>query len=95
MKTFCKGAIFGMIAGAGLVSVAIVKDKNFYNMVKEKVDKASCKMSKMVDKIKNKIEENKKKEKICDENCNSDNKKIDEQTEQKYKDCQNNGYYGN
>ena len=34
MKTFCKGAIFGMIAGASLMSVAIVKDKNFYNMVK-------------------------------------------------------------
>ncbi|MBQ8425560.1 MAG: hypothetical protein IJX17_06025 [Clostridia bacterium] len=90
MKTFCKGAIFGMIAGASLMSVAIVKDKNFYNMVKEKVDKASCKMSKMVEKIKTKIEENKKKEKNFDENYKNENQVVKEQ----FNDCQNNGCYG-
>ena len=75
MKCFCKGAIVGMIAGSIVTAVAISKDKNFYNMVKDKVDIASKKVSKFTEnmkkKIENKIKENKekqeKKEQIHDE----------------------------
>ena len=73
MNLFCKGVILGMISGATLASVSIVKDKNFYTLVKDKVEMSENKISKMVNKIKKKIEEdNKKKEnKQSEQNENS------------------------
>jgi len=85
MKLFCKGAIFGMVTGAVLGMVVIAKNKNLINFIKEKVDIAENKVSKMTDKIKKSLEEKNNKEKnTCEQTQNCNNSAVETNSNQHY-----------
>lgn len=57
MNMFCKGVLVGTITGMAVATVAISKNKNLYNFMKEKVECASNKISKLSQKLKKNMEE--------------------------------------
>ena len=63
MGYFCKGIFLGMISGAIVGAVSVVKNKKVYNYVNETTKKAESKISKCADKISKKL--SKKGESPC------------------------------
>ena len=65
MKNFCSGLLVGTIVGAVTGMVVVAKNKNLSNMIKEKSEIASKKISNFANKIRKSFSENE-----CDCKCN-------------------------
>lgn len=57
MENFCKGVIFGMIAGACVGAVVVAKNKKLSNKIKQGLDSAETKIMEIKENLEDKMSE--------------------------------------
>ena len=70
MENFCKGVIWGMIAGACIGAVVVAKNKKLSNKIKEGLVTAEGKIKEIKEDLENKMNESSCEQGAC--NCISD-----------------------
>ena len=72
MENFCKGVIFGMVAGACIGAVVVAKNKKLSNKIKEGLVTAESKIMEIKESIEDKMNDSTTESNSCNCVSNSD-----------------------
>lgn len=90
MENFCKGVILGMVAGACIGAVVVVKNKKLSNKLKEGLVTAEGKLKEIKESIEDKMNESSCEQNNC--NCDLNSSGFNQQESEKNMDFSKNNF---